>query len=567
MANLALSDFGIIGNQTSAALISRLGSIAWACLPYLDSPSCFDEIGAGAQGGRFQIMPAGDFRSEQRYLQRTQVLETLFETPLGRAILTDWMPFENHETNPPPMICRQVEVIDGTMNWVLHCQGDSACENHRDGILFRKGNSVATLQANVPLSISSDRRFAHARFSLEQGEQAQFSWLWGRMIAEPKFRDPKPTLENWRNLAHRCPAGGCAFAGPWHDAVLRSALTVKLLTSKTTGAIAQSITAQTCDQRYASLRNLAMTLQCMANLGHREECKNLFEWLADILRRDGAKDLQAAYTLDGGKAPFSPPKSFRPDVYGHVMMAVCEYYKISGEFPADLWPALSEIADLVSHAWRRPDSGPGHEPPEEESPAEHFTVSKVMAWVALDRASWLARVTGQAGSPKWSEEARILHKTICAQGFDPRLNSFVRSFSSNELDAATLLIPLVRFLPIDDPRVQGTLKTVQNTQGSRLAQSFLVASCLALSDRVDEASDRLAELCSYATPLGFFAEQIDPETCAISGNFPYAPAHIACINTALYIGMARGRQLPMKQLIGMPDRLSRSHSFFKPKSA
>jgi GH15 family glucan-1,4-alpha-glucosidase len=603
MGNLSLSDYGIIGNQTSSALISRLGSIAWCCMPYTDSPSCFGEILDSQAGGKFQIMPSGDFRSEQKYLQRTHVLETLFETPQGRGILTDWMPLESLSEDSEPMICRQIEVIDGTMNWTLYCQprfnyatSETRPELHRDGILFRSGDydSLAVLYASVPLEISEESRGAHARFQLRVGEKAKFSWIWGRKLSSRKFCEPKATIESWRAWAHRCPDTGCAFAGPWHDAVTRSGLTLKLLSSQATGAICESVTTSlplaeggglNWDYRYSWIRNSAMTIQCLANLGYRAEAKDLFGWLMDIVRRDGVLRLQSVYSADGnpliserelgnwkGFKDSKPIRvgndsshSYQLDIYGHVMMAACEYFKIAGELPRDVWSALSEIADHICHAWRRPDQGPW----ESRGPSQHFTVSKLMCWVALDRAAWLARVTGESGSPKWSEEAKILHKTICTQGFDEEQKSFVCAFGSREREPLALLIPMVRFLPINDPRVISTLAAIESnlsdgvlvrapSGGASIAMSFLMTSCLALSGRVDEASDRLAELCSYATPLGFFSEQINRDHLQLSGNIPYAPAHVACINAALYIGMARGRQLPLKHLIGMPDQIVRS---------
>lgn len=572
--------------------MSRLGSIDWCCMPYLDSPSCFAEFLDSAKGGKFQLMPAGDFRSEQRYLQRTNVLETLFETPQGSGVIIDWMPLENSQNDSPPVICRQIEIIEGTMNWTLICaprfnyaKSDTTAEVYREGILFRSTDcdAIATLYSSVPVQRAPDGRSATAHFQLVAGEKAKFTWSFGRMTSHPKFHDPKLTSANWQAWAHRCPDTGCAFAGPWHDSIARSGLTLKLLTSRFSGAIAESITtsvpitvgsAETWDYRYSWIRNSAMMIQALANLGYRQECKDHFSWLMNIVRRDGALGLRSVYTLDGG--PLAPERelshlagyknskpvrisndsshSFQLDIYGHILMAAAEYFKIFGELPEDSWPALSEIAEMICHSWRRPDQGPW----EVRSQAEHFTVSKIMCWVALDRASWLARVTGQPGSPRWAAEAQILHKTICSQGFDKKQNSFIRSFGSTAIDPLMLLIPLVRFLPIDDPRVQGTIHLIQNQkhQSTSLVASFLLASCFALSGQVDEASDQLAELCSLATPLGFFTEQVDIERGQSSGNIPYAPAHVACINTALYIGMARGRQVPLKRLIGMPDQIS-----------
>lgn len=620
MSDLLLSDYGIIGNQSSAALVSRLGSIDWCCFPYLDAPSHFGALLDENQGGRFQIMPLGDFRSEQRYLQRTHVLETLFETPHGRAILTDWMPMDEGLLQDP-IIFRRLDVIDGKMNWLLNCTPrfsygahNATAEPHRGGILFRGAapDELGQLRADQPLEISAAGNSVQSRFTLSSGERSHFTWAWGRRANLPAQPSPEVTLQYWRNWAHHCPATGCPFAGPWHDAVSRSALVLKLLTCAPFGSIAEAITtsipgvpgtSRNWDYRYAWVRDGAMAIQALAHLGYQEESNEFFLWLSDIIARDGAEGLQPVYLLDGGRSlperelsflagyQGSRPvrignhssRQFQLDIYGHIMIAATEFYRIFGKLPQGLWPRLTEVIEYVSQAWRRPDHGPW----ETRAKPDHYVASKVMCWAALDRAIWLAKKLGETPSShashlhsvptRWIEQRAILHKTICLQGYDPTLNSFVRSFGSRDLDASALWLPILGFLPFDDPRIQGTLSALQESlsegivlqryttadglpgmDGVHLVTSFLFISCLALSGRVEEASDRLAELCTYATPLGLFGEQIHLETGQTTGNFPSAAVHLGVINAALYVGAARskghGGPKFLERLLGMPER-------------
>jgi GH15 family glucan-1,4-alpha-glucosidase len=310
-------------------------------------------------------------------------------------------------------------------------------------------------------------------------------------------------------------------------------------------------------------------------MGHMDEVHSYFSWLRGIIERDSAESLQPFYTLDGGRViperepPYvsghTAPRQFQLDIYGHVMLAVSEYYKLFGVLPDELWLKLTEIADYVCQAWKRPDYGPWgltHKP-------EHFVVSKLFCWAALDQVCWLAKESKKPSSPRWLGEKNILHRTITEQGFDVEKNSFIRSFGGREIDSSVLWIPFLNFLSVDDHRVHGTLDAVQsqlsegvlikryrnlyeiqNEEPLDLWSSFFFISCLALSGRAQEASDRLAELCTYASPLGLFGDQINPFHEEMPRNFPSSSVHLAMINAALYVGAARGRRKPITFLIG-----------------
>ena len=602
MGFLSLGDYGLIGNQSSCALVSRLGSVDWCCFPYLDSPSHFAAILDDNQGGRFQIVPQGDFRSEQRTIQRTHVLETLFETPNGRAVLTDWMPMDPLLSSEP-QIHRQIEMIEGQIQWSMTCAprfnyGATAgeAEYRGDSVLFRGKEPLefGEIHSRQKLEILASGNSAASRFTLDAGQRTHFIWSWGRRIRRPEPVSPRATVDYWRARAHHCPTSDCLFAGPWHDAVSRSGLLLKLLLSPFSGSIAEAVTTslpgisgagRTWDYRYAWVRDSAMAVQGLAALGYREESEAFFNWLCDVVIRDGAEGLQPVYTLDGGRllpereldylAGYQGSRpvrvgnqssgQFHLDIFGHVLVAAHEHFRAFGNLPPRLWGRLAEIAEYVCQAWRRPDHGPW----EVRSKPEHFVASKVLCWAALDRAILLAREIDHSVPSRWIEERKILHRTICSQGFDSNQQSFVRSFGDSDLDASSLLIPMLGFLPFDDPRIQGTMNAIhtqlsngvwvyryrssdglQGPDGPHLGSSFLYVSCLALSGQIEEASNRLAELCTYATPLGLLGEQVDSDSHETTGNFPSAAVHLAMINAGVYVGMARGRRIPIGHVLG-----------------
>ena len=618
MPTLSIEDYGIIGNYASCALINRLGGIDWCCLPFLDSPSHFSAILDQGAGGKFQLCPQGDFRSEQRYLQRSLVLETYFETPFGRAVLTDWMPLHG-AISSEPLIYRRIDVTDGKIGWSLTCDprfdygetptdvefhgalergnpGTQASEIwSRRHLLFRgqAPGQIAQLFSSLDLPYStfySGKEIAEAKFTLSAGQSALFAWAWGRRMdapSTPPVSCLKDTVDTWRNLAHRCMTSGCLFAGPWHDASVKTGLFLRLLVAPYSGAVAEAVTSslgpasKPRDCRYAWLRNSALTLQALSALGMKSEARNYFGWLSEIVIRDGVELLQPVYTLDGGKV--SPERElknlkgyrgsfpvhtgtdassrFHLDLYGHILLAADLYQREWGDLPAGLWPRMQEIADFICGAWRRPDQGPwdNHDKP------EHYVVSKALCWAALDRAGAIAGRLGERANARWSEEARILHRTVCEQGFDSTLNSFVRSFGNTEIDPSILLLPLCGFLPPDDPRIRGSIDAImsrlsegvlvrrQPGEAPDLWSSFLLVANLALSGQVDDASDRMAELCSFATHLGFFGEQVDSASQETFGNIPNASAHLALVNAALYIGAARSRTLPVHSILGRPE--------------
>ena len=584
MPLLSLREYGLAGNEYSTALISRFGSVDWLALPFLDSKTHFSSYFNERSGGRFQIMPEGEFKSEQQSHDVSPIAPILFETPHGKGLLTNWMP------PGEPALLRKIEVLEGTIQWLVYCSPrfDSnsqlpQCERFAQGILFRgnRTDQLAFLECDRMLEISADGHSAQSQLKLSAGETALFRWSLGReglpKSSQP-LHDRTRTLEHeteyWKMEQHRCPPSGCPFAGPWHHLVLRSSSLLKLVQNPWGGLLAESVTPifpdfHTIDPNHrviqAWTRDLGLGFQSLINLGLTSQAQTLFLRVSDLLLRDTPQGFQPSYTLDGGHSTYHHAETdvlfrrFHFDVQGQFLITAAEYYRVFGTLPDRLWPALFDLTETICQSWRRPDWGIWDSG---EPRADHYVTSKVIAWAGIRRACWLAEQLGEEDPKRWYHEAQILHRTICEQGYDPVQQSFIRSFSDRDLDAATLLISLLGFLPPDDPRIIGTATAIQTYLGESvfvhryrernrkpqepgLFFSFLYVSALALMGRIDEASDRLAELCSYVTPSGFFGQRVDLRKGYTVGQFPSTEVHLALIQAATQVAVARGRNVTL----------------------
>ena len=583
MDPLSARHYGVIGNHASCALIHPSGSIDWLCLPYLDSPSHFGTLINREHGGRFQIVPQGEFKSKQYYLSRTLILETLFETKTGRAVLLDWMPV-GHPLFPGQTLCRRIQMIEGRISWNLICAprfdygaAPAQTERTHSAILFRhEGHDLAILfSKGISLQISEKGDSAHSQFTLDVGQQAQWTWSWGRegvaiglsSTIETIF-DLAPqskTIEYWRKQAHTCPSSECVFRGPWHELITQSGLLIKLACSSYTGAIPQSILSRrelSIDRthywapRHACLRNGFFKLQTLASLGLLSEARNYFYWLKGILERDGVEKLQALYQLDGARATLSKSlfsNRLELDIYGHVFLALCEYARLFGEFPEELWPKMVEIADFICQVWRKPDYGPW----EETSKPDHFLVSKLFCWATLKEALWLANFLGKPIPARWRHEKAVLFKVICSEGYDSKQNSFVSSFGSLKIDHSCLWVCFLNFLPMDDVRVQGTVLQVETQiKANRFPKGALksgppihdiesalfLISARILSGNTQEAAEQLKEILDSANSLGFFEGLNSIGSLTSLNHFPNIDIHFSFIQCALYLGWARNQE-------------------------
>ncbi|MBI2402697.1 MAG: glycoside hydrolase family 15 protein [Gemmatimonadetes bacterium] len=592
-----LEDYGVIGDLDTCALVACDGAIDWLCLPHLEGPSVFGAILDAEQGGRFRIAPEGRFGSRQAYLERTNVLCTTFTTSTGTATLTDVMPVRAPSgpgtTTEGWRLLRKLTCTAGWMaiEAVFDPRFDYArrrplVECDAEGVVARSAAERLFLRASVPFVPLAAG--AGSRFELRGGESRWFALHDGAGRPEG---DPArcgalldATARSWREWAHRCDRGACPLDGPWHDLAVRSGLVLKLLTHPESGAIAAAATTslpeeiggvRNWDYRFAWIRDAAFTAQALFALGHREEALGYFRFLRQICHScpgyHEPGDIAVLYGLHGepggGERLVEHLEGYRGsrpvrvgnaaatqrqlDIYGELANSMYQSCCRRGEpfSPLD-WRFIRSVADYVCDVWDTPDRGIW----EVRGPDRHFTHSKLMCWVALDRAIRMAGERALGAPPaRWRRARRAIRDAILTRGFSRRLNSFVQAFDSAQLDAATLLIPRYGFLPGDDPRVLGTIEAVSRGltadgglvyryqaddglpggEGAFVLCSFWLVDALALSGQRDRAEELFVSVLRHASPLGLFAEEIDPASGELRGNFPQAFSHIGVINSAL----------------------------------
>ena len=615
---LPIESYGAIGNLRTVALVGIDGSIDWCCLPHVDRPSVFAAILDHRRGGRFRVAAVGAERSSQHYLENTNVLQTTFETGVGRLTLTDFMPLRGSILGagvPPtaPELHRVLRCeagdVDVEVEWAPrfdYGRGATVIEALPGGFIARAGGERLTL-GGLPSAEAqaADDEFGpvlRARFRLSAGEQVGLIARYGTEHAactlQECFAALDETAEAWREWAHHCEhEEECAFGGPWHPQVVRSGLLLKLLTHPDTGAIAAAPTTslpeeiggvRNWDYRFSWIRDSAFAAQALCALGHRAEGLDFLGWAQQVsmIRGEHERGLQIMYGLHGetelpevvlehlegyrGSRPVrignGAAKQRQLDIYGELLGSAYEMVRMGGRLDPPLMSFLSRVADEAAAAWRDADRGIW----EVRGGPRHFVYSKVMCWVALDRAVRMAErwgLPGQVGV--WRREREAVRHAVLTQGFDPSQGAFVQSFGSTALDASNLLIPILEFLPFDDPRVQGTIdRTLEHLtldglvyryladdgipggEGAFVLCTFWLAEALALSGRVSEAREIFSGMARRVNHLGLLAEEIDPETGAFLGNFPQAFSHIGLINSALYLAHLHGQKTPAPAPVG-----------------
>lgn len=597
--------YGIIGNLRSAALVGRDGSIDWCCLPELDRPSVFAAILDAGKGGNFKVAPADGSWGEQHYLEDTNVLRTSFASGAGRFGVTDFMPLNasiigTEEPYTSPTIHRLLECesgeVDVDISWAPrfdYARAQTGIEFRGDMAVARSHSERAVL-AGVPASahISVHAGTFEARVRLRAGEKLPLLMRYGAERARSDLGTMLTLLHRtvavWREwMDSREELEG--FEPEWRPLVARSALVLKLLTHPDSGAIAAAPTTslpeqiggvRNWDYRYCWIRDSAFTAQALFSLGHRAEALDFLEWTERVAMTHGSKDsldLQIMYGLHGetdldelhlhhleGYRCSQPvrignaaAKQRQHDIYGELLMSAHEFVRFGGGIDVSLRNFMARVADKASEVWREPDAGIW----EVRGGPRHFVYSKVMCWVALDRAVSLAKRHGLQGDVDlWKRERAEIKKTVLEKGYDEERRAFVQSFGSKSLDASNLLIPVMGFLPFDDPRVQNTLdRTLEELtsegvvyryraedglpggEGAFGLTTFWLIDALALSGRRDEALDLFERMLGRANHLGLYAEEFDPQSGSFLGNFPQAFSHIGLINSALYLGRAKGR--------------------------
>lgn len=619
-----LEDYGVVGNLETCALIGVDGSVDWLCLPHLESPSVFGALLDKNLGGSFSLRPNGAFKSRQNYAGKTNVLETHFNAASGAATLTDFMPpfkkrsvWHTHQT-----LFRKVKCTGGTMNFTVdfkprfnYAKGVPRFKATDNGLEAYTGKYKIFLDANVAFQIEQKNNAA-ANFSLKEGQELWFILQYNsHTVYSPKEaeRELQKTLNYWKNWSHKCEPDTCVFKGPWHDMAVRSGLVLKLLTHGETGAIAAAATTslpeitggiRNWDYRFNWIRDSVFTAQALYNLGNEKEAKELFNWYKRIYKGVNIKDIQIMTGLHGEKnipektlKHLSGYRDSKPvrignaaakqaqlDIYGELLNIAYETNRYGESISQNDWRLLKRVVNYVCEIWKNKDAGIW----EMRHKREHFVYSKVMCWVAIDRGIKIAEKKNfKAPLEMWQQQRELIAESILANGFSKKLNSFTQTYGSENLDASNLLIPMVGFLPFADLRVQGTINAVKKhlsrdglvyryhnndglpgRDGSFILCANWLIDSLALSGRVREAEKLYKKLLRRASPLGLFAEEINYATKLQQGNYPQAFSHVGLINSALYLGLAKGREakkvMPAgtrQSLVKLGSQFGRAHKF------
>jgi GH15 family glucan-1,4-alpha-glucosidase len=579
--SLPIEDYALIGDCHTAALVGRDGSIDWLCFPRFDSGACFAALLGGPEHGRWQIAPAaGARRTRRRYRDGTLILETEFETDDGAVRVIDCMPLSNQRWD----VVRIVEGLRGRvamrMELIIRCDYGSIVPWVRrlDHALLATAGPDA-LELHTPVDTVGKDLTTVAEFHVSQGERTPFVLNY-HPSQEPPGRpiDPEQALDaterQWRTWCDRC-----SYQGRWHDAVSRSLLTLKALTYKPTGGIVAAPTTslpehaggmRNWDYRYCWLRDATFTLNALLLAGYKEEAVAWREWLLRAVA-GSPEALQIVYSVTGqrrldelvlnwlpgyrGAAPVrignAASKQVQLDVYGEVMDTL-HLARRAGLHPdPHSWRIQNALLKFLESNWQQPDEGIW----EVRGSRRHFTHSKVMAWVAFDRAVKAVEQFGREGPvARWRSVRDAIHAQVCDEGFNRKRNTFVQSYGSKHLDASLLLIPQVGFLPPDDRRVRGTVEAIEREllvdglvlrystetdvdilppgEGAFLPCSFWLADAFALTGRREEAEALFERLLALRNDVGLLSEEYDPLGRRMLGNFPQALSHMALVNTA-----------------------------------
>jgi len=588
---LPIEDYALIGDCHTAALVGRDGSIDWLCFPRFDSGACFAALLGTPEHGRWLIAPTTELRSVRRkYRNDTLILETEFETDEGVVRIIDCMPASEERWD----VLRIVEGVSGrvSMRMELIVRFDYGSimpwvRQMDDTLLATAGPDMLELRAGV--EVHGENMKTVAEFHVSKGERIPFS-----LNYRPSHEAPQPAVDaeqalmetelGWHQWSDRC-----TYQGRWRDAVMRSLITLKALTYVPTGGMVAAPTTslpeqqggeRNWDYRYCWLRDATFTLNALLLAGYHNEATAWREWLLRAVA-GSPNDLQILYSVTGERrldeyeidwlpgygdaAPVrvgnAASKQFQLDVYGEVMdtlhlarAAGMESNSNSNSDSASAsaaWQIQIALLEFLETNWQQPDEGIW----EIRGPRLHFTHSKVMAWVAFDRAVKDVEVFGLEGPvERWRQARDAIHAQVCTEGYDARRNTFVQSYGLPHLDASLLLIPQVGFLPADDPRVRGTVEAIERNlvveglvlrystatdvdalppgEGVFLPCSFWLADCLVLMGRREEGQALFERLLALSNDLGLLSEEYDPRQRHMLGNFPQALTHMALINTA-----------------------------------
>jgi GH15 family glucan-1,4-alpha-glucosidase len=596
----AIGDYAVIGDCRSAALVSRDGAIDWLCWPRFDSPSLFAALLDREVGGRFMIRPSGRCTSTRRYVGDTNVLETTFCCQTGAFRVLDLMPVASEQDKqralrPERQILRVLEGVEGTVEVEVECEPrpDYARQvpRLRDrgalGIHYEHRGQVLILRSEVPLTLSRNHANARGRAALREGERRIVSL--GFSDGEPSVTPPlgdeaaeqlRQSLAWWERWSSRC-----RYEGPYRDAVVRSALLLKLLTYAPSGAVVAAPTTslpeklggvRNWDYRYCWLRDTSFTLQALFDLGYVEEAEAFMSWML-YTTRITRPELQVLYTVYGeprvpertldhlagfaGSRPVrignDAHRQLQLDIYGEVLDAAYEFVCRGGRLDRATRTMLTDFGRAVCRSWREPDEGIW----ETRGGRRQHTYSKVMCWVALDRLLQLdADGHLQVPVAQFRATRDAIRQEVERRGFDPGIQSYVSELDGDRVDAVLLLLSRYGFVAPGARRMRGTARRIEAELGQNgllrryrgngdglpagegafgVCAFWGVAVAAARGD-VDEAVRTFERLLEFANDVGLYAEEIDPETGAALGNFPQAFTHVGLIDAALTLEHHKG---------------------------
>ena len=580
-----IEDYALIGDCLSGALVGTDGSIDWLCLPRFDSAALFAALLGDERHGRWRIAPAGgSYRARRRYLGESLVLETHFETESGSCRLVDGMLLGT----PDPDLVRVVEGVSGSVDLEM----DLAIRFDYGAVVpwvqrtgpraFHAVGGPDAVEFVSPVDIENRDLRTRAKFTIHEGERLPFLLVWhpSHRVVGHQVEDPcqalERTVEEWETWASRC-----TVTGERRPGLVRSLLCLKALTYKPTGGIVAALTTslperiggrRNWDYRYCWVRDATYTLSALVLTGYREEATAWVEWLVRAVAGTPSQ-VNIMYGLAGerrltelelewlpgyeGSRPVRTGNAawnqLQLDIFGELMDTAWLALKSGIPISSTSWNVFRTMIEHLETIWDQPDEGIW----EVRGPKKQFTHSKVMAWVAFDRALKIARRAQlQAPRDRWAAIRDRIQAEVCERGFDRRKNSFTQAYGEEALDASLLMLPLVGFLPIEDPRIAGTVAAIEREllvdgfvlrydasrtddgfdhgEGAFLACSFWLVDNYILQGRQDEARRLFERLVALQNDVGLMSEEYDPVERRLVGNFPQALSHIAYVNSAFH---------------------------------
>ncbi len=610
-----IEDYALISDLETAAMVGRDGSIDWLCLPRFDSPACMAALLGTPANGFWRVAPRTGGRCTRRaYRRDTLALETEWRSGHDIVRVTDFMPPRTQS----PCVVRVVEGVSGTVRMrselrLRFHQGRVVPWVRETGVgtVAVAGPDAVWLHADGPVHAPDRQDPTVLDFTVPAGQRVALTLVWSPSHlsgAPPPLSVPaetalKETTGYWRRWAAQC-----RYEGPWRDAVVRSLITLKALTYAPTGGIVAAPTTslpgciggeRNWDHRYCWLRDSTLTLSCLLRSGYRDEATAWLNWLMRAIAGDPAH-LQTVYGVGGQRllheteAPWldgyegsqpvrfgnSAEHQFQLDVYGEVLDTLCLSLQAGIPMPERVWSLVEALMGHLLLHWREPDQGLW----QVRGPRRQFVHSKVMAWVAADRALRMGELLGRNGSSdRWRELRDEVHREVCREGWDPRQESFVQSYGSSVLDAAALQIPRLGFLPPRDRRVQGTVRALRRldhggfvhrygprehgvrevdgipgSEGTFVACTLWYADALAATGHRAQAREVFERALAIRNDVGLLAEQWDPDTGRQLGNAPQAFSHVALVETAFALSPdpSAGRRDPSAHRVPRRHRAS-----------